>query len=125
MQSEKAAATLAAQNTSLQKTAFLDANNKIIGSNVAAGTITQSQMASGLQIPVLVSSLPTLPNASYPSGSLVSNTADGKLYRNVSNTWTTTIASSDISGTITDSQLTGIAASKNGVKRHQQLTALY
>lgn len=50
---------------------------------------------------IVVSGLPILPSASYPIGSLVFNTVDGKVYRNVSNVWTKGTDPQDlIAGTI-------------------------
>ena len=44
----------------------------------------------------IVVSLPSLPNSSYPPGSVVILSADYKIYRNNAGTWTTAVASSDL-----------------------------
>lgn len=53
-----------------------------------------------------LTSLPSLPNAAYPQGAIVFLTTDGKLYRNVSGSWTKAIDGADITAnTIGTNQL--------------------
>lgn len=56
----------------------------------------------------VVSSLPPLPDANYPSGKVVYLQATGqnKLYRNVSGTWSAATPASDLTGQITETQIT-------------------
>lgn len=61
--------------------------------------------ASGLRPPQIVDTLPTLPDADYEPGQLVFLTSDGKLYRNVSDSWTAEIAAVDLTGQITGTQI--------------------
>ncbi len=78
----------------------------ITGPDIAPGTISITQLASSLLVPSVVNGLPSLPNAAYPSnGSLVFNTADGRLYRNVSNVWSAEVPTSALSGTIAAGQI--------------------
>lgn len=60
----------------------------------------------------VVSVLPTLPDPTFPIGSLVVLTTDGKVYRNVAGAWTATVPSTDITGTIADAQIAALAATK-------------
>jgi len=53
----------------------------------------------------LISSNPGLPNGTYPVGSVIFNTTDGKLYRNLANVWTAAVPTSDLSGTIAAGQI--------------------
>lgn len=82
---------------------------------VPDGTITRRKYAAGslpltifpadLRPVQIVDVLPPLPDASYPPGSLVFLTADGKLYRNVADSWTAAVATVDLTGTISTTQL--------------------
>lgn len=58
-----------------------------------------------------VASLPVLPSTSYPVGSFVYLTTDGKLYRNVANAWTAAVPTTDLTGQITETQITDLAIS--------------
>lgn len=50
---------------------------------------------------VVASGLPSLPDSNYPTGALLFNTTDGKMYRNVSGTWTKTTDPADlVAGTL-------------------------
>lgn len=68
------------------------------GSQLASGIIDSLSYfgSSTLRPLVVVSSLPTLPNANYPVGSMVVNSTDGKPYRNVSGAWQAGTAAGDI-----------------------------
>ena len=56
-------------------------------SNTVAATDINGSLIGLPGVPVAVSSLPTLPNSSYPSSSMVWNTADGQLYLSNGSTW--------------------------------------
>ena len=68
--------------------------------NSLPGTIQLSSYAATQRPVIIVGTLPTLPNASYPIGSTVTLTTDGKLYRNDANVWTAAVPTADLSGTI-------------------------
>lgn len=72
------------------------ANGAITTPKISDATITAQKFASGLTVPKLETSLPTLPNASYPPGTIVFLTTDGKLYRNLDDVWTKEVESEDI-----------------------------
>ena len=68
------------------------------GSQLASGIIDSLSYfgSSALRPLVVVSSLPSLPNANYPVGAMVVNSTDGKPYRNVSGAWQAGTAAGDI-----------------------------
>jgi hypothetical protein len=102
LQSVISNAQAAAAQTTAIAAAATDATNKMNAAITAVGLA-----------PVVVSSLPTLPNATYPSGRLVWNTADGQLYRSTGSAWTPlTVSAPDISGTLTAAQIASVAASQ-------------
>lgn len=70
-----------------------------------SGLIDLSQLANNVPVVRIVSALPTLPNSTYPNGATVSLTTDGKLYRNNNGTWTSAVATTDLSGLVNLSQL--------------------
>ena len=67
----------------------------------------QFDVASGVFPVRMETTLPTLPDAKYPPGVLVTLSTNGKLYRNVGNTWTAEVQATDITGQITGSQIAG------------------
>lgn len=74
--------------------------------------ITQIKMSSGLFVPEIVGSLPSLPDASYPQGAVVVLTTDDKLYRSTGSAWTVAVPTSDLTGTIDlGSQVSGTLTS--------------
>lgn len=66
------------------------------GTHIHPGTINLPSFASTIRPPTVVDVLPTLPDDVYPEGSLAFLTSNGKLYRNVADVWTASIASIDI-----------------------------
>lgn len=72
---------------------------------LASGSVTLTKFASGLRPVQIVGSLPTLPNSDYPVGSLVYLYTNGKLYKNVSETWVQVVNTSDLEGQITETQI--------------------
>lgn len=92
----------------------VDLSDAIITSQkIASGAISAYAAFGGNLRPVESgANLPTLPNASYPAGALFFKTGDGKLYRNVSDVWTTAVPAVDISGQLADAQVAALAASK-------------
>lgn len=92
----------------------VDLSDAIITSQkIASGAISSYAAFGGNLRPIESgATLPTLPNASYPAGALFFKTGDGKLYRNVSDVWTTAVPAADISGQLADAQVAALAASK-------------
>src|SRR5690606_36139411 len=67
--------------------------------------VDKLQFARDIKPVVLVSTLPQLPNPEYPQGSVVFLTTDNKLYRSTGNSWTAAVPTTDLSGTITETQI--------------------
>ena len=74
-----------------------------------SGTINEDNFPSDLRPIEIVSSLPT---TGLFDGRQVYLTTDKKVYRYNGTSWTASIATSDLSGTIQDAQIAGMAASK-------------
>lgn len=79
------------------------------------GTVSGTQLAPDAGAITPVSGLPTLPNATYPLNKLVLNTADGKLYKNIGNTWVSLVNTADLTGTISAAQLAVGSVTANAV----------
>lgn len=80
--------------------------------------------AAGIVRPGIVTTLPTLPNPSYPIGWLVVLTTDGKLYRNVAGSWSAAVDGADIiANTITAGQV-GAGGISAGVITGTEISAL-
>jgi len=75
---------------------------------IADGVIGDSQLIDGSTLVGKVDTLPTLPdpNGDYPEGKVVYLTTNGKLYRNDSDVWTAAVATVDLTGQITGTQIT-------------------
>ena len=73
---------------------------------VGDGVVGVVSFASDIRPPTVVTSLPALPDTTYPIGSLVFLTTDEKLYRNATDSWTVLLATTDLDGTITETQIT-------------------
>ncbi|MEM4360475.1 MAG: hypothetical protein QXT45_08105, partial [Candidatus Bilamarchaeaceae archaeon] len=72
---------------------------------IASGAVSLTKFANGLRPIQLVSSLPSLPNSSYPQGAVVFLTTENKLYRSTGTSWVASVPTSDLSGQITTSQI--------------------
>lgn len=71
-----------------------------------------AQFAASIRPPVIVSSLPTLPNGAFPAGSLVYLTTDGKLYKTeTGSAWEPVVTAVDLDGQITSTQISDGAIS--------------
>ena len=71
-----------------------------------------AQFAASIRPPVVVSSLPTLPNGQWPAGSLVYLTTDGKLYKTeTGSAWEAVVTAVDLDGQITTTQIADNAIS--------------
>lgn len=79
----------------------------VSGADITAGTLQTAAFASGIEPVTIVSSVPGT-----KSTNSIFNTSDGKLYRWNGSSYVATVASTDISGTISDAQIAAIAASK-------------
>lgn len=73
------------------------------------GTLSSSQFSNSLRPVEVVSSLPSSGNF---QGRTVFLTTDNKLYRHDGTNWTSAVPTSDLSGTVSDAQIAGLAASK-------------
>lgn len=76
---------------------------------IADGVIGDTQLIDGSTLVGKVDTLPTLPDADYPEGKVVYLTTNGKLYRNDSDVWTAAVATVDLTGQITETQITDSA----------------
>lgn len=81
------------------------ATDAVTSDAIVDGAVDYAALASGLEPVRPLGALPTLPDANYPSGAVVFLTTDGKIYRNVSGTWTAEVATGDLTGTITETQI--------------------
>lgn len=72
---------------------------------------TQRLIASDISVVKRVASLPSLPSADYPAGSLVLNTTNKTLYQNVAGAWSVVTASSNVVGTLTSNDIASVNAS--------------
>lgn len=95
---------------------------QVVASQIADASISTAKFAAGLT-PVEV--LAALPGSGNFAGRMVFLTTDSKLYRYNGSAFVATVATADLSGTITDAQLAGIAASKiTGQLTDAQIAAL-
>jgi hypothetical protein len=87
---------------------------------VAAGIISANAFAAGIEPVSVVSSVPgTLTTRA------IVNTTDGKLYRWNGSAYVATVPTTDLSGTVADAQIAGMAASKvTGTLSDSQLAAI-
>lgn len=74
-------------------------------STPSPGSVGPGSFASTIQPIYIVSSLPALPDTTYPSDSFVVLTTDHKLYRNAGGAWTTSLAAGDLTGEIIATQI--------------------
>lgn len=92
----------------------------VSGADITAGTLQTAAFASGIEPVTIVSSVPGT-----KSTNSIFNTSDGKLYRWNGSSYVATVASTDISGTISDAQIAAIAASKvTGQLSDSQIAAI-
>lgn len=82
------------------------AAGSVSGAAIANSAVGIGAFASGIRPVQNVNLLPSLPDVLYPPDiSIVFNAADGKLYRNVANVWTTAVPAVDLTGQITNTQI--------------------
>ena len=86
------------------------------------GTLPSSAFSQSLRPVEVVSSLPSSGNF---QGRTVMLTTDNKLYRHTGSAWTAAVPTADLSGTISDAQIAGMAASKvTGTLTSDQIASL-
>jgi hypothetical protein len=73
---------------------------------IAPGAIDYTKMASGLRPIETVAALPTLPSTTYPVNSYVVLSTDGRLYKNVANSWVDEVRTANLTGQIVTTQIT-------------------
>lgn len=79
----------------------------VANSNLAAGAVSASKFATGIEPVTIVSAVP-----STKSTSSIFNTADSKLYRWNGTAYVASVAAVDVSGTLSDAQIAAVAAAK-------------
>ena len=89
--------------------ATTDLSGTIASSQIADAAITTAKFASGIA-PVEV--LTQLPSTGNFVGRQVFLTTDSKVYRYTGSAWTAAIASTDVSGQLTDAQIAAVGAAK-------------
>lgn len=102
---------------------FVAAQVTDLGALATKNTVAQTDLASAISAVGLVTALPAV--SGYTGPQIIFNTTDGKVYRLVGGTWVSTLATTDLSGTIADAQLAAISASKiSGLISDTQLAAI-
>lgn len=98
-----------------------DLNDAIIeAAKLADGSISADKFNSGIEPVTIVSAVPGAKVTN-----TIFNTADGKLYRWSGAAYVKTIPTADLTGTVTDAQIAGMAASKvTGTLTDSQLAAI-
>jgi hypothetical protein len=92
-----AGASVVAAGTSEPGATSVIAPGAVTGDTIAPGAIDDiAAFAATIRPPVVVTSLPALPNALYPVGSFAFLTTDAKLYRNVAGAWSKAVDGADI-----------------------------
>jgi hypothetical protein len=85
------------------------ADGSVSAAKLAANAVDATKFASGIRPVEIVSSLPATGNI---EGRTVYLTTDDKLYRYTGSAWTAATPASDISGQMTDAQISAVAAAK-------------
>lgn len=97
-----------------------DLSGQITTSQITDAAITTAKFASSIEPVTTVSAVPGV-----KSTNTIFNTTDGKLYRWNGSSYVATVPTSDLSGTISDAQIAGLAASKvTGTLSDSQLAAI-
>lgn len=95
-------------NASAYSSAILGTASFLIASDIQDGIVNTAKFASGIAPVNLISSL----SASGAENDIALNTTDRKLYKRVSGAWVPMVNTADISGMISDAQISGMAAAK-------------
>ncbi|MFB2561757.1 hypothetical protein [Rhizobium sp. IMFF44] len=85
------------------------ADGSVSAAKLAANAVDATKFASGIRPVEIVSNLPTTGNV---EGRTVYLTTDDKLYRYTGSAWTAATPASDITGQMTDAQISAVAAAK-------------
>lgn len=72
---------------------------------VPSGSITIDSLAADLTMVQIVNALPSLPAAGYGDDAVVLLTTDRKLYRRSGTSWVATVPTTDLTGTVTETQI--------------------
>ncbi len=100
--------------------ATTDLSGTITAAQIANAALTTAKFAAGIEPVTIVSSVPGT-----KSTETIFNTADRKQYRWNGSSYVATIATSDLSGTVSDAQIAGLAASKiTGTLTNSQIADL-
>ena len=92
----------------------------VAAGNLAEGAVELSKFGAGLEPVTVVSSVP-----STKATSSIFHTTDGKLYRWDGTAYVATVPTTDLTGTVSDAQIEGLAASKvTGQLSDSQLAAI-
>lgn len=79
--------------------------------NVPPLAIGPGNFASTIEPVRIVNALPTLPDSNYSANAVVLLTTDRKLYRRTGNTWTAAVPAIDLTGQVTETQISDNAIS--------------
>ena len=108
--------------------AATDITGSLSGDQITDASLQIAKFASGLRPVQLVGSLPSPADPNYPVGSVLFNSADGKLYRKTASGWSSATAAADIAGTINENQISdgaiSIAKLASGIKPVQVVDSL-
>ncbi len=89
---------------------WVNSGGSYVNSNmILAGAVDKAKFASGLSVPEVVAALPSSGNY---AGRMAFLTTDNKLYRYTGGAWVATVAAVDVTGTLSDAQLSAISAIK-------------
>ena len=96
----------------------------VLANNIANGVITPVLFANGTTPVFFGATLPALPNASYPAGTLFITTSNSKLYRSTGTTWTAQVDGADlVARTVSSaSMITGTITAGSGVIANAAIT---
>ena len=98
-----------------------DLTGQLVAAQIADAQLTTAKFASTIKPIEIVTTLPTVGT----QGRVVFLTSDNKLYRDTGTAWVSVVPATDITGTLTDSQLAAIAAAKvTGTLTDAQLAAI-
>ena len=81
-------------------------DDTITAEKIRDGELVLALFASSLRPIQIVANLPPLADPDYPPDAVVLNQADGKIYRNVADVWTAAVPTTDLTGQITETQIT-------------------
>lgn len=78
----------------------------VTSQKIADAAINTAKFAQSIRpVEIIAGALPTLPSGNYPQGAVVFKTSDNKLYRSTGTAWTAVVATADLSGQVTSTQI--------------------